>query len=289
MINMLLMNRPQTYIPDLYQDSPAGMLPVVDKPMVEYTLERLAENGIKAMTIAVSNITSGRVKTLGDGIRWGINLDYINTDVPSELANYIEQSMGAFRLIDGDIAIDSPVNDMLTSAPENSEQESNLNPSLTYVHDANSAEEMIRFGAVRATMPSQLHELLTRFHAQNLTVLNNPNNDLVIAGHPRDVERNIYVQQGGNASFKSIFGKNVFIGGLCDLHRSCQIQDNVVIGAGAVIDAEVSLDNTVVLPNTHVGEQLDLTNCLVSSEWVFNVVTQGLIKISDAALISKTG
>ena len=62
-----------------------------------------------------------------------------------------------------------------------------------------------------------------------------------------------------------------------------------MIGAGAVIDADVSLDNTIVLPNTHVGEQLDLTNCLVSSKWVFNVVTQGLIKISDAALISKTG
>lgn len=288
MNNMLLLNRLQTYIPDLYQDSPAGMLPILDKPMVEYTLERLAENGVNKVTIAVSNITNDFVKTLGDGIRWGIELDYVNTDVPTELAQYIESGVGTYCLIDGDIAIDSSIDEMLSVEQFNQQDASDINPSMTYVQDANAAEEMIRFGAVRATLPSQAMELLSRFHAQNITVLENPNDDLVIAGHLRDATRNIHVQQGGNANTESATGSNVFVGKLSDVHASCQIQNNVVIGEGAVIDADVSLDNTVVLPNTHVGEQLDLTNCLVSSRWVFNIITQGLIKITDPALITKT-
>lgn len=283
MKRLLLMNRMQTYIPDLYQDSPAGMLPVVDKPLIEYTLERFAENGVNKITIAVNNKTKDYVKTLGDGIRWGIELDYINTDIFTELADYIENCAGTFCLIDGDMAIDSCIESMLEN-----ERAADLSPAITYVEDANTAVEIIRFGAVRAILPSQVKELLTHFHAQNVTVLSNPNEDLVIAGHLRNLEQNIYVQQGANANLEKVPGQNVFIGKLCDVHASCQIQSNVVVGEGSVIDADVSLENTVILPNTHVGEQLDLTNCLVSSRWVFNVVTQGLIEISDNTLITKT-
>ncbi len=288
MNHMLLLNRPQKFLPDLYADTPAGMLPVADKPMVEYTLERLAESGLNEVTIARSKATFDCVKQLGDGTRWGITLNYIDTDNASELANYVESPIGNYRLIDGDIAIDTPIADMLASSSTNTDQLRDAHPSIMTTDDANIAEETIRFGAVRATLQSQKLELLGRFHGQTLAVLENRNNDLVIAGHPHDAARKIHVQQGGSASFDSIHGNNVFIGSLCDVHKSCRLQDNVVIGAGSVIDAEVSLDNTVVLPNTHVGEQLDLTNCLVSSQWVFNVVTQGLIQITDPALFRKT-
>ena len=55
---------------------PAALLPVADRPVIEYVLEHLVRYGVDEATIALHHAASAVEPILGDGTRAGLRLDY---------------------------------------------------------------------------------------------------------------------------------------------------------------------------------------------------------------------
>ena len=59
------------------------LVPVANKPILFYCIDNIVEAGIKDIGIIISPETGQEIiDTVGDGGRWGINIEYIVQDVP---------------------------------------------------------------------------------------------------------------------------------------------------------------------------------------------------------------
>lgn len=94
------------------------LVPVANKPVIEYGIESIAEAGIKEFGIIVGDTADEIKKTVGDGSRWGIQVTYIPQPDPLGLAHAVktaEDFLGDddFIMYLGDNMIKSSVTDLV--------------------------------------------------------------------------------------------------------------------------------------------------------------------------------
>jgi len=98
----------------LTNNTPKPLLPVGNKPLIEHHLEKLAAAGFNEIVINVSYLGEQIIKTLGNGQRWNLKLDYSIETKPLETAGgilYAQNLLGnePFALINGDVWSDYPL------------------------------------------------------------------------------------------------------------------------------------------------------------------------------------
>ncbi|WP_255463570.1 N-acetylmuramate alpha-1-phosphate uridylyltransferase MurU [Microbulbifer sp. YPW1] len=90
---------------------PKPMIPVLDKPLIEYALERLAAAGIKNVVINLAYLGEQIREHLGNGERWDISIQYSPEDEPLETAGGISRALpllgdAPFLVVNGDVWCD---------------------------------------------------------------------------------------------------------------------------------------------------------------------------------------
>ncbi len=63
-------------------DIPKPMVPVINKPVMEYSINLLKKHGVKDIAVTMAYLPSVIVDYFGDGSEWGVNLHYFSEDVP---------------------------------------------------------------------------------------------------------------------------------------------------------------------------------------------------------------
>lgn len=66
------------------------LVPVANKPVIEYGIEAIAEAGIKEFGIIVADTAEAIKEVCGDGSRWGIDITYIPQPDPLGLAHAVK-------------------------------------------------------------------------------------------------------------------------------------------------------------------------------------------------------
>ncbi len=71
------------------------LIPVANKPMLFYALEKIAETGVREIGININPGETEIQKIVGDGSRWGVSITYIEqTGGPKGLAHIIKNAKG---------------------------------------------------------------------------------------------------------------------------------------------------------------------------------------------------
>ena len=79
--------RPLTYTTNKH------LIPIANKPMIFYALEKIAETGIKEVAININPGETEIQQAVGDGSRWGLKIKYIEqTGGPKGLAHIIKNA-----------------------------------------------------------------------------------------------------------------------------------------------------------------------------------------------------
>ncbi len=68
------------------------LIPIANKPMLEYAIEAVVDAGIKEIGIVVNADNDEVQQAFGDGSRWGISITYIPQDAPLGLAHVVKIS-----------------------------------------------------------------------------------------------------------------------------------------------------------------------------------------------------
>ncbi|HMS55812.1 MAG TPA: glucose-1-phosphate thymidylyltransferase [Fimbriimonadaceae bacterium] len=66
------------------------LVPVANKPVIEYGIEAIAEAGVKEFGIIVADAAEAIKEVCGDGSRWGISIEYISQPDPLGLAHAVK-------------------------------------------------------------------------------------------------------------------------------------------------------------------------------------------------------
>ena len=104
-----------TRIASVNASVPKPMLPILGKPVLEYGIINIKEQGYTDIIMIVGHLGHIIKDYFGDGSRWGVSIQYIMEDIPLGSAGalyYMRQMDEDFLLINGDIIFDIDINRM---------------------------------------------------------------------------------------------------------------------------------------------------------------------------------
>jgi len=102
---------------------PKAMLSIADKPILQYVIESLAENGIRNIVLVVGYRKDQVFDYLGDGEKFGVDITYITQDVQLGTAHALSQvkeiAEDEFLVLPGDNLIEAgTISEIINTSPE---------------------------------------------------------------------------------------------------------------------------------------------------------------------------
>jgi len=279
------------------------LLPLAGKPVLEHTLEALIEAGFRQAHIVLSPYAEQVKAAFGNGERWGLGLTYSTSrgeETPLQiLASLQNPPTPPFLIVRGDVAIGSG---QLHSFLEQAQQRDapcvqalfkGENGYMMLCNDPHPAGlDQLSWTVDRPLPVSAAIELngavarldtLPAFHQANLDAAAG-RLPLLIPGR----QTALGLTQGRNTE---AYPQNVkqgiaLIGAYCNLHASVELSGEVVIGDNVIIDRRASIENTVILPHSYIGELVELRNAIVRGNDLIRVDNGAVLKISDTFLLA---
>jgi len=235
------LSKQQAVFPDLYQNVAYGMLPIIDKPIAAYLLDRLSQQGYKEVFVLVSEDTKNISQQLGSGGYWSLDIHYVNLDTPSGQRQSDELSKNQVECAELDLFNE-----------EQLKNESNM----------------------------RCNDQLFDYHESSLRILSQKNN-FQLPGYEK--QPNLFLSEGAKCLNISAYALHI---GRFSYVKRCNFRGPAIIGQNCLIEHGNILDNTVIMPNTHVGNNLDLSNCLVTPKFIYHNVTHKCIQIQSKDFLS---
>lgn len=96
------------------------------------------------------------------------------------------------------------------------------------------------------------------------------------------VGRNTVIHPQAGVSAPVMIGDNCYVG------RDVRLGPNTVIGANVVIDDEATVSNSVILPQTYIGQLVRLNGRIVRTNLVIDIETEESSRMTDDFLLGQT-
>jgi len=109
MLTVILAGGKGTRLRPYTEDLPKPLVPVGDRPVIEYLLRRLHWCGVREVVMAVNHLAERMEETIGDGRRFGLEVSYSHEEKPlSTVAPLIQiqHLPESFLVVNGDVISD---------------------------------------------------------------------------------------------------------------------------------------------------------------------------------------
>jgi mannose-1-phosphate guanylyltransferase len=276
------------------------MLPVVNRPMIEWSIAHLAAHGVDDVVLSLGFGADAFVKAYPDGVCAGVPLHYAVEDVPLDTA-------GAVRFA----ALDAGVDERFLVV--NSDVISDMDLSaLIKFHEARNARATIalhevddpsRFGVVPTDNIGRVTAFVEKPPAEEaptnrinagMYVLEPEVLDWIDSGRPVSIEREtfpalirdggLFAQDDGGAYWLDTGTPEAFLRAQLDIIDGCYRGEGAadavpidacaviaetaivvrsVIGAKAIVDAHAEVSGSIVMAGAHVGPNARVRDSII--------------------------
>jgi hypothetical protein len=280
------------------------LLPVAGKMVLEHTLEALVDADLRQAHIILSPHAERVKEALGNGERWGMRLTYSTTrgeESPLQTLTRLQQPpVAPFLILRGDIIRSGPLNVFLQQAETltapcvhalfNGENafmilcRDPLHAHLDNLGWANPVQTLPANTIVDLDGAVAKLDSLSAFYQTNLDAAAGRLSTLLIPGR----QTALGLTQGRNTEAypQNLKQGIALIGSNCHLHPSVELSGEVVIGNNVIIDHRATIESSVILPHTYIGELVELRNAIVRGNDLIRVDNGTILKISDAFLLA---
>lgn len=299
--------------------TPKPIVPILNRPLLQYQLEMLARAGITDITLSLSYQPDKIEDLLGDGSELGVNLRFVTEPSPMGTAGAFKFAAGALRettvVFNGDILTDVDVANVVEAHQRNQAQ---ITIMLAPVDDAS------KYGLVETGKGSEVLRFLEKPEPETLAGLKTKNiNAGLYILEPEVLDR---IPEGESCSFEydvfpsAIAGKLPFFAHLLsreywrdvgtpasylaahhdllsgkvrlfaepqetlsDIATTADIDDVSVLGEGCVIKPHARIKNSVLGPGVYVDERASISNSVVWAHTRISTAAE-----IDRALVGKS-
>ena len=281
-----------------------ALLPVAGKALIEYAVESLVAAGLHEALVVVSPHAHAVEPTLGDGARWDMQLEYVLTrcDEPasSVIGRLAPQLAGDFLVMRGDVLRSAVLGAFLarlafvqgdvvaatiggvlaglwlvrSSARRPLRLPSNPESPADWQHDGAGIE--IDVGRLA------LIDSLRGYYRANLDAASGHFPGLMVPG--RQVRPDVLVGRQSRLALSSVKAGPICVGSRCEVKPSAELLGDVVLSDDVVVDRGARLRAVVVLPHTYVGERLEVTDAIVSTNLIIDIDSGNVTRMTDACL-----
>jgi mannose-1-phosphate guanylyltransferase/phosphomannomutase len=284
----------------------AAMLPVVGKPLIVYALEDLTFAGLREALVVVSAHADLVEQELGDGARWGMRLEYVLARADENPGLVVRKIIGQigeqFLMMRGDVLRTPMLKEFLARA------NTNRNQPVQAIYDGQPAalllasqsdEESWRLLGDPEQLPSSpptvpqldlaggkvsLIASLAQYHRANIDAAAGRFAGLIVPG--REVVSGVRLGRQSRLPGSAIKGSPIFVGSRCRIDRSAELMEDVVINDDVIIDRQSTLRSAVILPHTYIGELVEVSDSIVSTNHLINAATGSVTRVVDSFLLS---
>ena len=283
-----------------------ALLPVVGKPVLEHTLEALVAAGVREAVVALSPFADEVRAVLGDGSRWGMRLDYVLTrgeeDPDAIVERYGKHLPTELLALRGDVLRGAALGEFLhragqTEGPVVYGRATGASISLC-LHRASGQGGLEPLRWTREALPLEsawpvielptgvLNRLdtLQAYHRANLDAAVGRFPGLIVPG--RQVALGLTVGIRSKVSPRSLRQGIAFVGSYCRVEASAEFYGEVVIANDVIIDQHAILRDSVVLPDTYIGELVDVQNAIVQGNQLIRVDTGAVLPVVETFLLA---
>ncbi|GGI67235.1 nucleotidyltransferase family protein [Shewanella gelidii] len=312
---IIFANRTGSEVAPLNQFYTPALLPVANKAVIEYAIEDLARAGIQDIKIVADTHSQAIAAHLQKGCRWGVQLSYFPCQQQERTEDIIQrltvhQALPTL-LVRGDI-LRSPCIEQFIAYAKNMSHGSVdvlinhkpaglvlLQPSQSKAVELTQAKSLnwpLQQQSDKSPVTQVIHGM--NYHLDSLDDYLQANRDIAsqkVAG--MTPQGHALVSGSANRLFVGAQSKicsaheqnaNGAIGKCVQIHSSCRLQGQVVIGDLCNIGAETKIENSLVLPNTFIGEHLSIKNSIVCQNHIIQMDTQTACKVTDNTVIGES-
>lgn len=291
----------------LTDDCPPALLPIAAKPLIIHCLEDLAMAGIRALTLVVSKHADLIKAALGSGARWGIAIDYVTSRGEEEPESVLQRmsvdEAQQHLCLRGDVLRSPAIATFLERIPADAENAEmvldGVSAQVLHLRTIADREALDRLawpppaqtarGVNLPTIdvqPGRYHALATYadFHAANIEAVSGRIPGLILPG--RSVALGLLVGRQSKVSPRSIRHGCALIGSHCRVDATAAFHGDVVVSDNVLIDRDAELCSSVVLPNTYIGQLVEIRNAIVRGSDLIRVDTGASLHVNDTFLIA---
>jgi NDP-sugar pyrophosphorylase family protein len=306
MKTFIFVDRSGTELESLTRDTCTALLPVAGKAVVDYAVEDLARAGIREAVIVACAHADKVEAHLGNGERWGMNFEYFpsrGAEHPAKLLQrYAKQFDAPCLLVRGDV-LRSSVSTFIDrhSSKPGALMEAHIDgapagvclfqgasrlletlswPYADNAGQASPAGVMDLPGAVWSALESP-----AAYHRANLDAAAGRYPGIRLAGWSRD--NGLTVGRGSQVATPSLIGEHAFVGSGCRVHPQARLAGTSVIGDGCFIDSKANITDSVILPGSYVGENIEIRNAIVDGDRVLRIDSGASYRVSDHFLLAQ--
>ena len=280
------------------------LVPVANKPVIQYGLESIIEAGIEEIGVIVGDTSEEIKQTLGTGEKWGVKITYIQQDQPLGLAHAVRTAQPFLQNDDfimylGDNLIKSPVKSLieefkkdkpaasilLTEVPNASDfgvavmengkvvnlEEKPKNPKSNLALVGVYIFSRCIHGAIEKLRPSWRGEYEITEAIQNLIDDELTVKPYVIHGWWKDtgtvdsmLEANRIILEDLEEKIECSVDKNSKIQGRVSIPRSTVVMNSNILGP-AIIGENCRIENSYIGPFTAVADHTELIDTEVQN------------------------
>ena len=285
-----------------------ALLSVGCKPLIVHTVESLAMAGLTDVIVIVSPGAAAVKPALGDGARWGMRFTYehaVAGESDDRIVDRIREKLGEeFLLVRGEIMRTPIVAEFVERArllrtqqviatiggveaglslfSLGRDAEVAISGELPNAAPATSSASRIEFPDARLSYLDSL----AAFHSANLDLLAGHFGGLIIPG--REAKPKVRVGRHSHLPGGAVKGPPVLIGSRCRIADDAELGASVVISDDVIIDSRAILRSAVIMPNTYVGELVEVANAIVDGDRLIHVDTGTVVTVTDNFLLANT-
>lgn len=298
-------------IAPLTERMPVGMLPLLDRPLLQHQVEYLVSQGIKQFDFVLHHWPEKIEQYFGDGQRWGCQITYHLARDPERpywtLKTFDWATLDAepFLLCHGDRFV--PFAPLPSDASEDRRLPRlysfpspafngtvrgrwtgwailNMRHLSDVPKDADERALVEQLSRCEGTTWIEVKDTLCyRSFADILdshrVVLDKQFSGLLLSG--READPNIWLSRNVMLHPTVQVFAPVYIGQNCAIEAGVKLGPHAVIGSDSVLDSRCTVTNSVILPGSYVGEALELNDVIIDKNRLINARVGAAVLIAD--------
>lgn len=284
--------------PQTLHAPPWPLLPIGNRPLLEYWFELCVDLGIEDVQIVMTDFASDIEAYAGDGARWGLKIQYGFERDGANATAYLRRSPEKWK--EGLLHIRGPVFPARTETYRADEVAQKISGLLieqggARIMVARTPEEVVAYlegSSFDGTVDSLgLSPVVltspTSFFQMNQKIVEGESQRYLTSGYQITADQ---CHIGANTVIPPTAKilPPVMIGDNCRIGELTTIGPNAVIGSYVVIDQKTEVDNCTVLDGSYIGQNMELRKKVISGSHLYDVDLEIGMDMPDPWLLGST-
>jgi len=283
---------------DAFGGLPWALLPIANRPLLDYWLEACSEQGIDHVQIVMGDGAEQIEAFVGEGTQWGLQIQYGFTRPGETPLEYVRQTHEPSD--EGLLFIGGPVflrrRQAFLSAGFITLDACRFDHAddtfFLFGKTTKEVEALLEGAAGSARGLEQIH--IHPFPLDSVAAFHDLNMKMVRGEFLRYLTTGYGMVDGSSVGYNvltppsALLRAPIMVGNDCRMGAMSTVGPNVVIADHVIVDARSELSNCIILQDTYIGQNLEIDHKIVSGKRLIDPADGTVVEIDDSWVVART-